>query len=317
MFAIKNPVSKILMYLHRNKDLFSLAILIIISSTVFADDPGITKVRLIQETDTSYILEVDISQSILWTIKAPILPGRFKISDPEYKNQSGWITLKALISTSEEPFSQKDEIILPWLRNGVDITVQWKDGKTYKGLFRRTLNGIHIPLKELMPVHKTTAEVIQEGFSLGVKHLPFKLVHLLLIIVLVWAFPSFIVLRYLLAITLGQMLAMILVELGVSGFDLLFGDLLFILIIFLVSYSVIYKIKFSYLSFLLFTAGAIHGISYVQEISIIELPPIQRIQSLFAFNFNLRRIGPVSLKLDYTLALAEGTGSSQNNWYLQ
>jgi len=33
----------------------------------------------------------------------------------------------------------------------------------------------------------------------------------------------------------------------------------------------------------------------------------------FAFNFNLRRIGPVSLKLDYTLALSEGTGSSSSS----
>jgi len=33
----------------------------------------------------------------------------------------------------------------------------------------------------------------------------------------------------------------------------------------------------------------------------------------FAFNFNLRRIGPLSLKLDYTLALSEGTGSSSSS----
>lgn len=32
-----------------------------------------------------------------------------------------------------------------------------------------------------------------------------------------------------------------------------------------------------------------------------------------AFQFNLRRIGPISTKIDYTLSLAEGTGSSQNS----
>lgn len=32
-----------------------------------------------------------------------------------------------------------------------------------------------------------------------------------------------------------------------------------------------------------------------------------------AFQFNLRRIGPISAKIDYTLSLAEGTGSSQNS----
>ncbi len=153
---------------------FFLAISMLTSVSVFADDPGITKVRLIQETDRSYTFEVDISQSLLWTIKAPIFPDRFQVSDIEYENQSGWITLKVNITTDGEPLSNKDEIILPWARNGVDIAAQWKDGKTFKGFFNRTLDGIHIPLKELMPVQKTTQEVLLEGFQLGVRHLSFN-----------------------------------------------------------------------------------------------------------------------------------------------
>ncbi|RMG34585.1 MAG: hypothetical protein D6732_10460, partial [Methanobacteriota archaeon] len=35
-----------------------------------------------------------------------------------------------------------------------------------------------------------------------------------------------------------------------------------------------------------------------------------------ASSFNLRRLGPVSLKLDYTLQLAEGTGSSQSSSFI-
>ena len=266
---------------------FSLVIFLTISGAVFADDPGITKVRLIQDTDTSYILEVDIAQSLLWTIKEPVLPERFRLSDIVYENQSGWITLKFKITTTDKPLSHKDVIVLPWTRNGVDVTAQWMDGQTYKGLFNRTLNGIHIPLKDLMPFQKTTLEVISEGFIMGSKHLFFKIVHVLLIIVLVWAFPSFKALQYLFTITLGQMVAMIFVDMGVPGFDLLLSDLLLILIILLVSYSVIYKIKFNYLYLLLFAAGAVHGLSLVHEIKVLELQPVQRIQSLFAFNLAL------------------------------
>jgi len=263
---------------------FSLAIIMLISGSVFADDPGITKVRLIQETDRSYSFEVDISRSLLWTIKAPILPDRFQVSDVEYENQSGWITLKAKITTNGEPLSNKDEIVLPWTRNGVDISVQWKDGKTFKGFFNRTLDGIHIPLKELMPVQKTMQEVFLEGFQLGVRHLSFSFVHLLLIFVLIWAIPKSKILRYLLVITLGQMVAMILVELDLPGFDLLLSDLLFILIIFLISYSVVYKIEFKHLDWLLFFSGVIHGLSFANEINVVALSPIQEVQSLFAFN---------------------------------
>ena len=272
------------MTFNNHKRICFLVVMMLICGAVSADDPGITKVRLIQETDTSYIFELDIARQFLWTIKAPILPDRFRISDPQYEDQSGWITMKAKITTADESFSPKDEILLPWQRNGVDITVQWKDGKTYKGLFNRTLNGIHIPLSELMPVQKTTLEVLQESFEMGVRHLPFRLVHLLLTMVLVWAFPSFKVLRYLFMITLGQMVALILVELGMPGLDLLLSDLILILIILLVSYSVIYKIEFRFLKVLLFTAGAIHGASFVHDINVIDLPPLQRIQALFAFN---------------------------------
>jgi len=221
---------------------------------VFADDPGITKARLIQETDTSYTFEVDIAQSLLWAIKAPVFPDRFKIVDLNVKNQSGWITLKAHITTSQDPLSHEDEIVLPWTRNGADITVQWKDGTTYKGLYQRTLDGIHVPIKELMTIQKTTKEVFGENFMMGMNHLPFKLVHIFLIIALVWAFPSIKVIRYLFAMTLGHWVSMIFVRLGIPGIDLLFSDILILIAILLVSYSSIHKIKFKYLpsfSFLL------------------------------------------------------------------
>ena len=270
-----------------HKRIIFLVVMILFCGPVCADDPGITKVRLIQETDTSYIFELDIARQFLWTIKAPILPDRFRISDPDYEDQSGWITLKVKITTSGEPFSSKDEILLPWQRNGVDITVQWKDGQTYKGLFNKTLNGIHIPMSKLMPVQKTTREVLQESFVMGIRHLPFKFVHVLLIIVLVWAFPSLAALRYLFMMTLGQMTALILAELGMPGFSLLLSDLMLLLITFLVSYSVIYKIEFKFLKLLLFLAGAFHGLSFVQDLNVIDLPPLQRIQALFAFNLSL------------------------------
>ena len=106
------------------KKLLILFPLLIYFASVQADDPGITKVRLIQETDTTYIFELDISAQFLWSIAPPIMPERFHVSDPVYKDQSGWITVKAKITTSGAPLSHRDEIILPWQRAGADLTVQ-------------------------------------------------------------------------------------------------------------------------------------------------------------------------------------------------
>ena len=250
----------------------------------FADDPGITKVRLIQLNDTSYVFEADISQTLLWAIKSPVFPDRFQFSDFDFENQSGWITLSATLTTSGAPLSSKDEILLPWARNGVDITAQWDDGTTYKGLFTRSLGGIHIPLSELMPFQKSTAKVFAENFLLGIRHLIFRGIHILLIISLVWALPRFRVLQYLLWYTFGQATALVLSELGLSGFDLLLSDLILVLIIFLLSYSTVYSFKIKYLGPVLFITALMHGLSFVHEIGMDGLRPVQRIQALFAFN---------------------------------
>jgi hypothetical protein len=250
----------------------------------FADDPGITKVRLIQETDTTYLFELDISAQYLWTIAPPTLPEGFRISDPEYEDQSGWITVKALISSTGSPFRPADKMILPWQRAGVDITVQWKDGHTFKGLYNRTLEGIHIPMGELMPVSLSTREVLTESFLTGLHHLPFSLAHPLLVLVLVWAFPSILVYRYLFMMTLGQLSALVLAELGMPAFDLLFSELLLILLVFLLSYAVAYRIRFRFLGLLLFLAGLLHALALTREPHVLALDPQQRIQALLAFN---------------------------------
>lgn len=264
--------------------LFSL---LIYCASAFADDPGITKVRLIQESDTSYIFELDISSQYLWTIAPPILPDGFRISDPDMVDQSGWITVKARITSSGSTLSPADELILPWERAGVDITVQWKDGSIYKGLFNRTLEGIHVPLSELMPVAKTNREVLRENFLAGIRHLPYKLIHPLLILVLLWAFPSNRVFSYLFMMTLGQLFALLPAELGLPAFELLFVELLFLLLIFLLIMSTTYKIRFRYLGMLLFLAGILHTLSLTGELPLEELEPQQRIQALFAFNIAL------------------------------
>ncbi len=250
----------------------------------FADDPGITKVRLIQQTDTSYLLEADVPQVLLNTIIRPVFPERFEMTDFDFTNQSGWITLKMTISTLGPGFSPDDEILLPWLRSGIDFTAQWLDGSTYKGLFNRSLNGIHIPLSEVMPTTKTTREVLVESFLMGTRHLQFHFIHILLIFLLIFSFRDYSVFRYLLWFSFGQASSMIFTELGIAGLDLLFSELLILLLALMFAYALAYKREFEHAGIALFIAGLFHGISFIYEISNSGLEPIQRIQALFAFN---------------------------------
>jgi hypothetical protein len=251
---------------------------------VLADDPGITKVRLIQQTDTSYLLEADVPQVLLNSIKRPVLPDRFEMTDFDFTNQSGWITLKMTLSTSGSSLSPEDEILLPWLRNGIDFTAQWLDGSTFKGLFNRSLNGILIPLGEVMPTSKTTREVLEEGFLMGGNHISFHYIHLLLILMLVLSRKDFSVFRLILWFSFGQATALIAAELGWTGIDLLFSDLLILIIAVIYSYTLAYNRSFKYEGITLFIGGLFHGISFVHEIADLSLESIQRLQALFAFN---------------------------------
>jgi hypothetical protein len=267
------------------------------SDLSFADDPGITKVRLIQQTDTSYLLEADVPQVILNTIKRPVFPDRFEMTDFDFTNQSGWITLKMTISTSGPGFSPEDEILLPWLRNGIDFTAQWLDGSTYKGLFNRSLNGIHIPLSEVMPTKKSTIEVLSDNFLTGIRHMQFHFIHALLIFLLVFSFKGYSVFKYLLWFSFGQAFALILSELGLPGVDLLFSELLILLLVLLIAYTLASKREFKYPGIALFITGLFHGTAFIHEILDNGLEPLQRIQALFAFNLAIELA-------QYLLALA-------------
>ena len=252
-----------------------------------ADDPGITKIRLIQESDTLYIFEFDIAQSLLNTIKDPILPERFKFEIQNVENNSGWLTITAHLVTKGAPFNPNDEIILPWKRNGVDITIKWSDETVYKGLFKRSLDGIHIPLNKLMLVQKTTKEVVSESALVGFNHIFFKGVHFLLILVLVLVFSAPKVFKYLLFQSLGIMAAMFLVSFDTIYFSFPYVEILYLLVSLLLAYSFVYKLTFRYLPVLLLIIGLLHGISFNNETEALDLDSVQKSQALLSFNIVL------------------------------
>ena len=257
------------------------------SQKLFADDPGIAKVRLIQQSDTTYIFEVDIPQAFLGSFKEPILPPGFSISTPQREFQSGWVTLKATINSNNSGFQPDHIIVLPWARNAVDITAQWLDGKTYKGFFNRTMNGIQVPLNQIMSVQLSTKEVLKAHFKSAIDHWRFKLVHFLLILALTLAVPGRKAFSFLLVFTLGQMTALVLTDLHFPTYDLLFADLILLLLVIYISYYLVKGTMPKYLSTLLFFTALLHSLSFGHELHAENLLKVQRVQALFAFNMGI------------------------------
>jgi hypothetical protein len=268
-----------------NKLYILIIVSIFFSSQIgFADDVGITKVRLIQKNDSTYVLEVDVTRQLVWAIKAPIFPDRFQVSKLEFLTQSGWIVVQTTATTSGDPLSADDEILLPWFRNGADITAQWLDGSLYQGLFLRSLEGIHIPINLLMPTTETLSEVCEEHFFIGLEHFSFKGIHFLFVIVLALFASSGQLFKSLLYYFFGQALSLILFDLGVPGFDLLFVDVMGVVLIFMLSYAILKQNSTHQYFILVFLFGLLHALAYAQELSLFELELEQRLPALFMFN---------------------------------
>jgi len=266
------------------KRLSLFIVFFICTTNILADDPGITKARLIQLSDTSYILEADVSQPLIWAIKAAIFPDRFEVSEVEYEKKAGWMVARVFATTQGAPLSAEDQILLPWLRNGADLTAQWKDGTISKALFIRTIDGIHVPLSQLMVVEKSDLDILKEYFVIGLRHSIFHGIHLVFVFAVFLMLPNKQALKYLLWYSLGQGLSLILVDLNMPGFDLTFVELLGLIIVFLVSTRIIISNKATYYIPLFLLYGLLHGLGYNVEISGNAPAPEQQLQALFAFS---------------------------------
>jgi hypothetical protein len=263
---------------------FGILIVLVGPTEGFADDVGITKTRLIQEAEKRYVIEADATQVLVWAIKAPIFPDRFQVSKLEYVNQAGWIIVRATATTTGEPLSIQDEILLPWMRNGAALTVQWLDGSVHQGLFLRSLEGIRVPMRLLMPSTPSLREVCAEQFSLGLKHLTFKWVHLLFVAGLALLAPTRELFKTLLYFTFGQAFSLVLADVGVPGFDLLFVDILGALLALMLAHAAVRERPPRPYLPLVSLYGLLHGLAYARESSLLGLPSKHEIPALFTFN---------------------------------
>ena len=261
-----------------------MVLLVLLPATGWTDDVGITKARLIQKSEKSYVLEADISQALIWTIKAPIFPNRFRVSEPEFIAQAGSIVVQATATTEGEPLSTRDTIVLPWMRNGVSLTVQWLDGSIQQGLFLRALEGIHVPVRLLMPAEPSLGEIAIDHFRIGVAHLTDTWMHGLFALSMMLLWPSRQVFINFLYVALGHGLALILVDAGVPGFDLLLADILGGLLVFLMAVGAVRPSAPQRYFPLLILFGLLHSLAYAQKLAALELPQGLKLPALFMFN---------------------------------
>jgi len=135
-----------------------------------ADQVGIDKVRLFEQREGQYVLEVDAFPRFVAAYREPVLPERFEVIEFQRERRAGYIMLRYRFRSLGPPLHGDDKILLPWGRAGASITVQWSDGSVHQNLFLRDFEGILVPIRQLKPSQKSVAELARDNLLRGLRH---------------------------------------------------------------------------------------------------------------------------------------------------
>ncbi len=101
----------------------------------------------------------------------------------------------------------------------------------------------------------------------------------------------------------GQACSLVLADLGLTGFDLLFTDMIGLLLVFVIAvHSALNKLPLREFQLLLFVYGLLHGLAYAQELTTIDLAPQQKLPALFMFNLAVD-LGHVAIAMLFFITL--------------
>ena len=246
---------------------YLLLLFVGIIHSVSADDVGITKARLIQINDSTYVLEADIARNLLSAIGAPTFPDGFDVSEPTYSNESSWVIVTYRI-TGSKALLDTDKIHLLWGRTGVDLTAQWQDGEVFQGLFLNRGQGIYIPVSEIRETEVILWEILRLQTADVFNHFLKGLLHLLLPIVLILGWRQHIYnLQNLAIMTAGIGAGLFFYELGLGEVSMLFAHIMEVMAVVIIAYLLLSKRPISQLSWLIFIVIGIHTLGWANALS--------------------------------------------------
>jgi len=271
----------------------------ILSFPTKADDTGMVKARLFEDSVGVYVMEVDIASQLLGFINFPELPERFKDSErTEYKGDGSFVTVKYYFSCPDKPLNSDDVILLNWNRRGVSLTAQWFDGAYIRSFFTRGSDGFSILIKRLVNETESLTDLIKRQFLSGINH-PFNSLSYLFLMVFLILFAGQInSLKILISIIVGQAVSLIFVEIGINGIPIGVVELLSLLAIIITLTTLKDTTNNKDLFLIFFILGALYGLGfgYVQKELSISIKDI--LVSSFFFHIGL----DISLLLVYSMA---------------
>ena len=151
----------------------------------------------------------------------------------------------------------------------------------------RSLDGIRIDMSRLIQQETTKQELFTDFFKKGIRHSYAFGIHILLALILALLSKGDWLLKGLTCFVIGQGIALIASDLGLTGFDSIFSDLLVLGLILLASVYLAMKERSKALFYLIGFLGITHGLGISSELELFDLVQSEALMAQYGFAIGL------------------------------
>jgi len=266
-----------------------LFLFLLASGACLADDVGVSEARLFEEDNNTYVLEVDVSPSLISTIQIPILPERCSfIGKPDNVPVGSLLVVRYRFSSGNSPLQAGDELLLYWQRSGIILTSFWLDGSSKRVFLDRELAGFRVPVNLLRETEVSMEMLFRNSATDALDYLKqFWLVLLLLTAAIAARNSLRQILKLLLAFAVGHGIALLATDIGVPNlFSSIVPPMISLAALLIILAGVGAETRYRRFWPVLMVLGLIQGMTYAGPAfeGSVSLTKINLLTSRFYFN---------------------------------
>ena len=266
-----------------------LLINLFIYNPAWAHDIGVSQAELIEQPNNLYSLNVQAGPGILSLFSPPLLPAHCRPrGNPSGIQSPGWLGFEFSCDSS---LTAADTLILPWKRDGIMLSVTWRNGNTVQRLFSHDAGSITVPLAQVQASSGSWLDAAKRYASLGVEHILLGIDHLLFVLALLLIVRSpWMLLKTITAFTLAHSITLGLATLGIVHISPRPVEATIALSIVFLCSEIVHAqrgrkgITFRYPWLVAFAFGLLHGLGFAGALSAIGLAQDEIPLALLFFN---------------------------------
>lgn len=266
-----------------------LLIYMICVPTAFAHTLGVDKADLIEMRDGSYQLVSRVPPRLQALITPPSLPRQ---CEPKGNPRGSRGDYEVRFSFNcDTPLTAEDEIVLPWQREGVMMTVTWWGEAPVTEFAGKQDGVITLRLVEFLAGSGSSLAAAKRYTKLGIEHILIGIDHLLFVLALLFIVGGgWRLVKTVTAFTIAHSITLGLATLGyiqVAGAPV---EAAIALSIVFLCVEIVHArqgragITFTYPWIVAFSFGLLHGLGFAGALSAIGLPPSEIPLALLFFN---------------------------------